>query len=164
MTTTGSAPAPPAPEHRPARPAGGRRSGLVALAVLALVALVALVLWAVTRPAPRYDPDTPQGTVQGYVTAVLDGDAAAAAAVLADGSPCTVTDLDRAYVARGTTVDLVGTDVTGDRALVRVRVGVDTGTDPLGGWTEDHAFRLTRTAAGWRIDGVPWPLYDCTGG
>lgn len=164
MTTTGSAPAPPAPEHPTGRPADGRRRALLALAVLAVAALVAAVLWAVTRPAPVYAPDTPEGTVQTYVTAVLEGDAAAAAAVLAADGPCSVTDLDRAYVARGTTVDLVGTDVTGDRALVRVRVGVDTGTDPFGGWTEDHAFRLSRTTAGWRLDGIPWPLYDCTGG
>lgn len=143
---------------------GERRRTLIPVAVvLGLVAVLALVLYAMTRPAKVWDPATPEGVVQTYVTAVLAGDTVAAADLLAPGSPCAATDLDRAYLSRDTRVDLVGSTVQGTQAQVRVLVAVDPGPDPLGGNGEERTFRLTRTTAGWRIDGIPWPLYECTG-
>jgi len=140
-----------------------RRPVVMALVALA-VALVAIAVYAVTRPVKVWDRSTPAGTVQAYVTAVLDGDTVAAAGLFAADSPCAATDLDRAVVPGETRVDLIGTDVQGTQAQVRVRVVVDPGADPLGGGGEERTFRLTRTGAGWRIDGIPWPLYDCSGG
>ncbi len=134
------------------------------MAALAVATLLAVAVYAVTRPAKIWDRDTPQGAVQSYVTAVLDGDAAAAAALLAPDSPCAATDLDRVVVQNGTRVDLVGTDVQGAQARVRVLVGVDSGAQPFGGGVEERTFRLTRTGTQWRIDGIPWPLYECFGG
>lgn len=143
---------------------GERRRDLIPVAVvLGLVAALALVLYAVTRPAKVWDPATPQGVVQTYVTAVLAGDTVAAADLLAPTSPCAATDLDRAFLGRDTRVDLVGSTVQGTQAQVRVLVAVDPGPDPLGGNGEERTFRLTRTTTGWRIDGIPWPLYECTG-
>lgn len=138
-----------------------RRTGLVAAAAVVAVLLVVVVVALVARPR-TYDRGTPEGVVQAYVAAVVDGDSVAAAALLASGSPCAATDLDTAYVAPGTRVDLVGTDVQGDRALVRVNVSVDT-LEPVPGPGETRTIRLTRTADGWRVDGIPWPLYQCTG-
>lgn len=133
-----------------------------------LVALVAIVAYALTRPAKSWDRTTPEGTVQAYVTALLNGDTVTAASLLAADSPCSATDLDRTTVPRETAVDLVGTTVqttpTGKQAQVRVRVTFDAGAQPLGDSGEERTFRLTMTGAGWRIDGIPWPLYDCSGG
>ncbi len=144
-------------------PSGGGRHRFALVAAAVAVAVLAAVLWAVTRPAPTWDRDTPQGTVQAYVTAVLDGDAAAATALLAPGSLCDAEDFDRSDVPRSSSVELAGTEDRGTTALVRIRVGADTG-DPLGGRPgEEHVLRLTRTDAGWRIDGTPWPLFECTG-
>lgn len=140
------------------------RRPLLVVLVLAVAALVAAAVYAVTRPAKVWDRDTPQGAVQAYVAAVLDGDAAVAAALLTPDSPCAATDLDRVLVQNGTRVDLVGTDVQGAQARVRVLIGVDSGAQPFGGGAEERTFRLTRTGTQWRIDGIPWPLYECFGG
>ncbi|WP_088284267.1 hypothetical protein [Kineosporia sp. A_224] len=147
----------------PDRTSERRRALVPVVAVVGLVAVLAVVLFAVTRPAKVWDPATPQGVVQTYVTAVLAGDTVAAADLLAPGSPCAATDLDRTFLDRDTRVDLVGSTVQGTQAQVRVRVGVDPGADPLGDNGEERTFRLTRTTSGWRIDGIPWPLYECTG-
>jgi hypothetical protein len=151
----------PTPIHH-----GSRRPLLAALAAL-VVTLVAVTVYAITRPATLWDRSTPEGTVQAYVTAVLDGDTVAAAALLSTDSPCTAIDLDRTPRAPQTRVDLVGTTVQATAgvtlAQVRVRV-VSDAVQPFGDGGEDRTFRLTLTVAGWRIDGIPWPLYDCSGG
>lgn len=138
------------------------RLAVVLLALLAVAGVAAAL--AVNRPTRGWDRGSPEGVVQAYVSAVLDGDSVAAAAQLAPGSTCSATDLDRARLPQGTQVDLVGSELRGDRALVRVAVTPDPGLTPFEPQPDQLTFRLTRTAAGWRIDGVPWPLGTCTGG
>ena len=136
--------------------------GLVAVAVAAVV-------FALMRPATTWDINTPQGTVQAYLSAVVHGDREKGARYLDPRSPCDVRDLDQVDGGslRGVDrVDLAATTVEGDVARVEVTVAY-TGGGPVGpGVTEDHTFRLTRTTAGgtWLIAGTPWPLYSCGGG
>ncbi len=141
----------------------GRVLGVVIGAVVAL-AVVAAAL-ASTRPATTWDRSSPEGALQAYLAAVLDADAAEAAGYLSTQSPCDVRDLEGANVTDTVRVDLVGTTVEGGNARVRVELTRSTGGGPLdSSYTEEHTFRLTRTDAGWRLVGSPWPLYDCAGG
>ena len=131
----------------------------------AVVAALAASLYAASRPPRTLDRSTPQGVVQAYVTAVLDGDHATAATFLDPDVGCAAVDLDRTFTPRSVRVDLVETQVSGDSARVRVSVTFDAGADPLSGSPgEDHVFRLVRTPSGWLLSGIPWPLYTCEGG
>jgi hypothetical protein len=141
-----------------------RRVALLIGGVLVAVALIVVVIWVAARPARTYDPGTPEGVVQEYVAAVLDRDAATAAGLLSATSSCTVADFDRATVPTGTGVELINTQVRGTTAAVRIRVGVQDAGDPFGGTSgEEYVLRLARTNATWRLDGIPWPLWICTG-
>jgi hypothetical protein len=144
--------------HHPAR--------LVGVAVVtAVVLMVTVALYLASRPARTLDRATPEGTVQAYVTAVLDGDHATAVTYFAPGGRCDATDLDRIATPQSVRVDLVDSRISGETAQVRVTVTYDPGGGPFGGsWSEDHVFRLVRTSSGWLLSGIPWPLYDCEGG
>jgi hypothetical protein len=135
----------------------------VLLLVLAAVALIATAAGVIAglRGAP-YDPATPQGVVQAYLTAVIDGNHDQAAQFLAPGSPCSVVDLDRAYLPDGVRVVLREAQVTGDTARVDVDVAMPSG-DVFGGSEtfEKHSFRLIRQDGVWLVTGQPWPMSDC---
>ena len=136
----------------------------IVLGVIALIGVVAGVLSA-TRPVPEYDRGTPEGVVQAYLTAVIDGDHQDAVEFLAAESSCTVEDLDRSYLPDGVRVVLRDTEVDGDTAQVKVDVVMSSG-GPLDGseYAEQHTFRLTRARGGWLITGAPWPMYECSKG
>ena len=144
--------------------AAGRRPNGVLLLVLAAVAVIATVagVLAATQRSPSYDPATPEGVVQTYLAAVIDRNHDEAARFLAAQSPCSVVDLDRAYLPDGIRVVLRDTQVTGDTARVDVDVAMPSG-DLLGGSEsfEKHTFRLTRSSEVWLITGEPWPMSDC---
>lgn len=145
----------------PAGTRSGRALGIVIGALVVLAAVAAVI--ASLRPAPRWDVSTPQGTVQAYLSAVVDGDAARAAGFLDPAGSCGASDLDRVGDVRIGRVDLVATHVDGASARVEVAVTAPA-DDPLGGSVpESHTFRLTRSSAGWRLVGIPWPLYTCGG-
>ena len=116
-----------------------------------------------TRRGPVYDPATPEGVVQAYVAAVVDGNHDEAVRFLAAGGPCSVADLDRAYLPDGTRVVLRGAQTTGDTARVDVDVAMSSG-DLFGGpeTFDKHTFRLTRSGGVWRVTGEPWPMSGCT--
>jgi hypothetical protein len=130
--------------------------GIVAVAV-------AGALFASTRPTPTWSSTTPEGTVQAYLSAVLDGDMEKAAGYLSPESTCDVHDLDTVGVVHTARADLVGTTIEGERARVDVDLALtsDGPFDTLP--TENHTFRLTRSGERWLLVGQPWPLYDCGG-
>lgn len=136
----------------------------IVVGVVVVLALVVAVLSA-NRPVAAYDEGTPEGVVQSYLTAVLKGDNDQAATYFAPASACDVSDLDRASVADSAQVYLVDTEVDGDSARVQVQL-VMGGGGPFdtSEYSEDQAFRLTRSTEGWRLTGTPWPLWDCEGG
>jgi hypothetical protein len=140
-----------------------RLNRILAILVLgvAAVSIGAAVLTA-THDVPTYDRGTPEGVVQAYLTAVIDGNHDAAVAYLAQDSQCTVDDLDRAFVPDGVRIVLRDTSVDGDTAQVGVNMTVSSG-GPLDSseYTEQHTFRLRHADGNWRITGRPWPMYDC---
>jgi hypothetical protein len=126
-----------------------------------IVAVAVVAVLSSTKSAVVMDRSSPAGSVQAYLKAVLVGKDAEAAAWLAPGGVCTVTDIDRAYIVDTARVLLVDTTTTASTAEVRVRVEIPSGS-PLGDvMTEDHTIRLIKSGGRWLITGIPWPLYDC---
>ena len=140
------------------------RPNLVVATVVGIVAVIAVVAGIVSasRHAPTYAPGTPVAVVQAYLTAVIDADHRAAAARLSTESPCTVDDLDRAFLPEGVRVVLRDSRTDGDTAQVRVDVIRSTG-GPFGmsEYSEKVTFRLARAGGAWLITGSPWPMYEC---
>jgi hypothetical protein len=149
------------------------RRWLVLTAATVVVLIAVSVLVVALRPgAVAFDADTPEGTVQRYVAAVIERDLLAARALfdveLADR--CTAPTFDRrvqeAFWWRTGSgredlhVRLVeSAPLTGDR--VRVTVSVErTNVDPpfgVGASTATHVFVVGREADAWRIVSFDWP-------
>jgi hypothetical protein len=150
----------------------GRR-WLVATAatVAVLIALAALVV--ALRPRQTvFAPDTPEGTVQAYVAAVIDGDLALArsqfgADLEARCPASTFGTRVREELWWGDTqgrddwhVRLLETATLSDgRVRVRVRVERTIASPPfdVSSMTSEHAFVLVLEDGAWRIDAFDWP-------
>lgn len=137
------------------------------LAGVTVAALVAGLVIAALRPPTSLDVGRPEGVVQAYLRAVLDGDHATAAGYLSSETAerCPASAFRTAWVPEGVTADLDDVQVTGDRARVRVVLHspatVLPPLEPVDTTTE--VFTLSRTEDGWRLTGVPWPLVLCEG-
>ena len=149
------------------------RGWLVAtgITVAVLVALAALVV-ALRSSEVAFDPDAPEGTVQRYVAAVIDGDLALArstfAAALAIRCP---TSAFARSVSEGIRWDepdrrddwhvrLVDTATLSD-GQVRVRVLAEriAAAPPfdVGSTAREHAFVLAVEDGAWRLTAFDWP-------
>ena len=155
-----------------ARPAGPTRTprsapGRVLAVVVGAVALLAVVAGVISALSDDsvYDRSTPEGAVQVYVTAVIDGDHGTAAELLDEEGSCELSDLDESWVPEETRVVLRGTSLDGDRADVWVGIARSSSGELFGGSEqfEGHTFRLAGGPGEWRIIGRPWPLYSCDG-
>jgi hypothetical protein len=138
------------------------RITLIALAAaVALVVVVALIaVFARGGPAPL-DADTPEGVVQRYAQAVVDGDLETAEGYLV---PELVESCER--VSRGADdlrITLEETKERDDRARVEVLVVTVYGSGPLGPdeYESEEAFDLVRVDGEWRIETAPWDLTVC---
>ena len=135
---------------------------LSAIAVLVVVALVVVF----GRGAPeQLDPETPEGVVQRYSAAAIDGDEVAAAEFL---TPDAREDCDRVSgeVADSIRVTLLGTEQRDDSADVRVSIITTYGDGGPFGPSEsqtDGVFDLVRQDGDWLIDRAPWQLIVCSG-
>lgn len=131
--------------------------------VVGLVVLVAVVVGvlAANRTATEYDRATPEGVVQAYVEAVLDGDHEAAADLLSEDNACDVNDLDSSYLPEYDRVVLREAEVDGDSARVEIEAVVAEGPFAAFDYSERHTFRLERSGTEWRITGRPWPVFEC---
>lgn len=138
------------------------RTLVILVSIVAAVVILALVV-VFTRgtPAPL-DPTSPEGTVQAYTVAVLDGDRESATALLTrelrDG--CERLEPDPTLDIRLT---LVSTKVSGDRAVVRVSIANDYGGGPFAGgsYETEESFVLLRDGGDWLVDTAPWQLTIC---
>lgn len=136
----------------------------IVMAIL-IVAVVIVTLFGPGNTSKNLDPSTPAGTVQSYLTAVLQGNYEKAAQFIASESSCDVQDLDRVFTMDTARVDLVKTEIEGSHAQVWVKVDYpsDAPFDPVfeGVTLEDHTYRLVQANGRWLLTGIPWPLYDC---
>ncbi len=125
-----------------------------------LTALVVGAAIVASRPVPTYDLSTPEGTVQAFLQAVLDGDDETAAGFLSsEVDPHCVAELYRGPDT-SVRVTLVSTDVQDHTATVRVRITFTEAQPPFGGseYSNDATYRLERTDDGWTITRADWPF------
>lgn len=134
----------------------------VLVGVIALVTAIAtLVFFSSNRADSQFESGTPEWVVQQYLVAMFDGDTDAAIAHISESSPCNITHLDRAWLDRNASIDLVEVSTTDSTA--RVEVDVEFGNADLFStpYIESHIYRLEKVDSEWLITGVPWPVYDC---
>lgn len=135
---------------------------VLAVVVGLVIGLAVLTEVLVAQPTTAVDdPSSPAGVVRAYVQALVAEDHEAAAALLEEGGPCEVADVERAYPPDVDRVLLVDTVVEGDEARVVIEIVVREGPFSAFAYTERHTLELTGTDAGWRITGRPWPLFEC---
>lgn len=142
-----------------------RRSRIVLLSlvgVVALVVVIALVAVFTRGGSPSFDPESPEGVVQRYTAAVIDGDAATAADLLepdlaASCDPVPPPSEDRR-------VTLLRTTERDDTARVEVLIATVYGSGPLGTseYESEGEFDLVRISDRWYLTQVPWEFAVCT--
>lgn len=137
---------------------------LTIIGVIAALAVIAIVAVLVRGGDTEFDRDSPEGTVQRFTTAMIDGDLEAARDLVADeaiadcdGYPTELPDGDSRVTLRG---------VTDHGSTAIVRVGITRGYDGSvfggSGYEEDAAFELTRDGDEWRLTSTPWSFDLCT--
>ena len=133
----------------------------------ALVVLIAAgVAVGVMREPVLLDPHTPEGTVQAYVQAILDGEWNEARSHLTDDleAECSISDFRRSWLPGSLAATLDDVRLHGDEAEVVVRMRTAAEPEPFGGRYETtEVFDLIREGPTWRVTGQPWPVYDCGG-
>ncbi len=150
----------------PETPVRPDRTLPIILSVIAALVVIAVVV-VFTRGAPeQLDPSTPQGTVQQYVTAVIDGDKSAAAEHL---SPTWLDDCDPLNYGQETAqlrVSLISTTESDASATVEVNISYGPGNGPFGvsDYDYDDSFRLEKTGSDWQITVAPWEFAVCPTG
>lgn len=133
-------------------------------AVLAVVAgtVVALAVLAgiltMTRSAPDIDPTTPDGVVQLYTLAIVDGDDTEAVSYLDPSLGCS-DPLPFDLGPMRTSLVIVDTSIDGDRAKVVADFTEYSGM--LDSWDHREDFELRQVDGAWLITGQPWPVYGC---
>lgn len=151
------------PDPEPARRPD--RTLLVILAVIAGLVIVALVVVFSRGEPEQLDESTPEGVVQRYSAAVIDGDEAEATGYLVPEAAEDCIRLETAPVDR-MRVTLVSTTERDDTADVDVLISWSYDDGPLGGSgiEERGVFDLVLADDGWRIERAPWPLTICDPG
>ncbi|MET0853137.1 MAG: hypothetical protein ABWX62_04090 [Microterricola sp.] len=134
---------------------------LIAIAALVIIALVVVF----TRSAPAaLDPGTPEGVVQGYSAAVIDGDNEAALEYLAPEVREQCDGLDGLYT-ENLRVVLLDSDDRGESAQVQVSLvtSYDGGLFGSSSSESTETFSLVKNDGEWAITTVPWSLAICAG-
>ncbi|GAA3667519.1 hypothetical protein GCM10023081_02770 [Arthrobacter ginkgonis] len=136
----------------------------IVAAVAALVVLSLVLVFARGEPAPL-DEASPEGVVQRYAVAVIDGDEATALTYLTEAARknCQRTDYPATEDLR---VALVSTTVREDTADVKVSLVTSADGGPFGPseYSYDDVFDLAKVDGRWLIDTAPWQLAICTSG
>lgn len=139
------------------------RTLVVVLSIIAALVIVSLVV-VFSRGEPELlDASTPEGVVQRYTAAVIDGDESAAAEYLTED---TLEDCEK--LERPTTenirVTLVSTTERAESADVKVSIVTSYEGGPFGSseYEEQGVFDLVKVDDEWLIDTTPWPLTICT--
>lgn len=134
----------------------------VVVGIVGALVVIALAV-VLTRPtAESLDPDSPDGVVQRYSAAYLDGDSATALEYLtsetrANCEPFPFVSAPDTRVLRDMTV------VTGDRATVAVTISQGDRGLFGGSYEYEERFELEREGGEWRIRTAPWAFHLCEG-
>lgn len=139
------------------------RALIVVISVVAVIVVVALVV-VFSRGAPKLlDASTPEGVVQRYSTAVIDGDEAKAAEYLAQATRDGCVRLDAA-LTDNIRVTLVSTRVRADSADVRVSIAQSFDNGPFGTSESEYedVFTLVKHGGDWLIETAPSMLTVCS--
>lgn len=141
----------------------GRRTLWALTAVVVLIVLAALIVQA-ARPLPvQYPAQTPEGTVQRYVTALLHGERDVAAEYLTNRSD----DCERYLyeVPHDLQIQLKSAAVEGEHATLVVRIRYAGERAPLFGSDTGYEDRFELVKRGsWLISTAPWPVGTCQPG
>lgn len=140
---------------------------LVAIITVIGLLVVASLAAVLTRGEPELlDATTPQGVVQRYAAAVIDGDEVTASGYLTDHADELCTEFQR-QSEEGLRVALATVDTFDHSADVEVTITTTYGSGPFGmsEYTEDGLFELVLVDGDWMIDTAPWQLtISCQGG
>lgn len=121
--------------------------------------VVALVVIGLSRAPADLDPATPEGTVQLYIQALVEGDFEAAASYWADEGCIPQSDVPTGG-APDVSAALVSVDGNDIEANVVVKI-TETSQDPMSGLYEhEEWFSLIRQDDTWTIRQPSWPYYD----
>lgn len=134
---------------------------LILIAVLVVVAVVVVF----TRGAPKQlDTSTPEGVVQQYANAVIDGDGSTSAALL---SPAWIKECAEMGYSQNDTSGLrlthISTTVHDSSATVRVFMRVSMGAGAFGdsSYESEDSFTLVKIDGDWLIRSAPWEFTTC---
>lgn len=142
--------------------AQGRANGVLALIISLALILVAISLFVNSNHEEKQlSKQTPEGVVQLYLKAIIEGKHDVAAGYFVSSSECDASDIDRAYISDTLRVNLVSSEKTGDSAYVKIDANEGSGGLFDDGYTQTHTYRLVRESNQWRLAGIPWPLWDC---
>ncbi|MBM3143969.1 MAG: hypothetical protein FJ010_03155 [Chloroflexi bacterium] len=140
---------------------------LIAILVAILVLIVAaLTLFFLRGGEAEYGPnDSPEGVVRNYVLALHDEDYPRAYSYLqdADDKP-TLTEFRQEFLALGwnledTGMQIGGSEVSGDEAVVRLTI-IHGGGEPFGGsWSEEGDAWLILQDGQWKLTYLPQPYW-----
>lgn len=144
------------------------RTLLAILIVVGLLIVVAVVV-VLARSGARelLDPSTPEGVVQRYAQAVIDGDDATAAGYITErAQQC---ELYSGYESGDAQLRLTlqSTDISGSNATVRVSVTTSYdgsyGGDPFSNseYSYDAEFTLVSSGGSWLIKETPYEFLPC---
>ncbi|TFD01886.1 hypothetical protein E3T28_06375 [Cryobacterium sinapicolor] len=138
------------------------RTLIVLLSVIGALVVIALIVVFTGGEPARLDADTPEGVVQAYSAAVIDGDEQAAGGYLAEGAFEGCEDFDRGPTDN-MRITLVSTTERAESADVKVAIVTSYGSGPFGAdeYETQGVFDLVLVDDTWLIDDAPYELSIC---
>jgi hypothetical protein len=133
--------------------------------IISVVFVIALILAISSgNSVKNMAKGSPEAAVQQYLKAVIEGRNQEAADFFSSNNKCTIYDIDRAYIEQDAQVSLDKTVKSDDKsAIVYVSIQRSGGLLLEDPYTESQTFRMIFENSEWKIDGIPWPLYNCDG-
>lgn len=141
------------------------------LAAAGVLIIGALALAWGRSSTEEYDPATPEGVVQSFIKAMLEGDYEAAEAFVDpallppltndDNAPLPYTSCELGIIGDEITwIGLEDVRIRGDRAVVEIRM-TRLPNDVLSGpYDQQESFDLENTGPGWIITRVPYSFCE----
>lgn len=134
---------------------------LITGAIVGLVVIAAIVVIVLRPGTANLESGTPEGQVQDYLLAVVDGDTDQAKQLLAEQPDCQGPNLRPSD--ESIRVSLEQVEIEGDRATVDVLVTLSYGNPPFDRYqySESQRFILRQIDGDWLLTDVPWQFRVC---